>query len=54
MKLLSCIICDGEIDIINNDLSINKKVKCKSCGFSNFESQVKTPEVLVIRKRNND
>jgi len=54
MKLLSCIICDGEVDIINNDYNVNKKVKCRSCGFSNFESQQKAPEVLIIRKRNTE
>lgn len=54
MKLLSCIVCDGEIDIVNNDRSVTKKVKCKSCGFANFESPAKVPEVLIIRKRNND
>jgi hypothetical protein len=54
MKLLQCIVCDGEIDIINSDRSVNKKVKCKSCGFTNIESQPKTPEVLVIRRRSHE
>lgn len=54
MKLLQCALCKGEVDIINSDKSINKKIKCKECGFTNIEPISKSPEVLVIRKRNYD
>ncbi len=51
MKLLRCIICRGEVDIIDDSTTV-KKIKCKSCGFSNGEvSANKAPEILVIRKR---
>ena len=52
MKLLRCKLCRGEVDIINNDRSINKKVKCRQCGFGNeYDSYAKSPEIVVIRKR---
>lgn len=50
MKLLKCKLCSGEVDIIGNEKAINKKIKCKKCGFTN-ESESKFPEVLIIRKR---
>ena len=40
MKLLKCLICRGEIELI-----FNKKVKCKCCGFSDQEK--KAPEVYI-------
>ena len=53
MKLLKCKLCSGEVDIVGNEKAINKKVKCKKCGFTNgsTDSEQKFPEVLVIRKR---
>ena len=53
MKILSCNLCDGELDIINNDKSILKKVKCLKCGFTNSNSEPikKEPEIFVIRKK---
>jgi uncharacterized Zn finger protein len=53
MKLLKCKLCSGEVDIVGNEKTINKKVKCRKCGFTNSstESEQKFPEVLVIRKR---
>lgn len=51
MKLLKCKLCAGEIDIVGNEKSINKKVKCKKCGFTNGEPEQKFPEVLIIKKR---
>ena len=50
MKILKCIICGGEVDIINSDRSSNKKIKCKKCGFSNH-AETKEPEIIVLRKR---
>lgn len=52
MKLLRCLFCRGEMDIIGGERAINKKVKCRQCGYSNENEQPrKMPEVVVIRKR---
>jgi DNA-directed RNA polymerase subunit RPC12/RpoP len=52
MKILKCVICGGEVDIINDDRSINKKIKCRKCGFTNFSAKEnKEPEIFVIKKR---
>lgn len=53
MKLLKCKLCKNEVDIIGGERSVNKKIKCKKCGFSNIEEK-KEPEVMIIRKRNLD
>lgn len=50
MKILKCIICNGEVDIIQTDRSINKKIRCCKCGFTNSQES-KEPEILIIRKR---
>jgi hypothetical protein len=50
MKLLKCKLCLGEIDIVGNERSVNRKVKCQKCGFTN-EFENKGPEVVVIKKR---
>ena len=51
MKLFKCKLCLGEVEIIGNDRSINKKTKCLKCGHTTAEAQSKGPEVVVIRKR---
>lgn len=51
MKLLRCMLCRSEMDIIGNERAINKKVKCQQCGHSNNEQDRKGPEVVIIRKR---
>jgi DNA-directed RNA polymerase subunit RPC12/RpoP len=52
MKLLSCLLCRGEMDIIGSEHSINKKVRCQDCGYSNIDAPAKKePEILVMRKR---
>ena len=51
MKLLRCKICMGEMDIIGNNRDVNKKVKCRECGFTNVDAVQKEPEVVVIRRR---
>jgi len=52
MKILKCIICGGEVDILEYNGSINKKIKCRCCGFNNLQTQKKKePEVVIIRKR---
>ena len=50
MKLLKCKSCGGEVDIVGDQFLINKKIKCRDCGFSNCEEK-KEPEIIVIRKR---
>lgn len=52
MKILKCKFCRGEVDIIGNDRSINKKIKCRKCEYTNATEENKGPEVFVIRKRN--
>ncbi len=51
MILLRCLICKSEVDIISNLRSINKKIKCRSCGFTNSNVE-KFPEIIVLKKRN--
>ncbi len=52
MKLLRCKYCRGEIDIVGNEHSINKKVKCQQCNFTNADVvDHKEPEVVIIKKR---
>jgi hypothetical protein len=52
MKLLRCKLCSGEVDIIKSNKAINKKVKCRKCGFSNLNEKEKendVPDVMVIK-----
>jgi hypothetical protein len=39
----------GECDIIGNERSVFKKIKCKKCGFSNGEK--KQPEIVILKRR---
>lgn len=50
MKLLKCKLCYGEVDIIDDYKSINKKIKCRKCGFCNKNLKKKKPDVLIIKK----
>lgn len=50
MKLLKCLLCEGELDIVGNFKSSHKKVKCKKCGYTNVD-KTKDPEIYVIRKK---
>lgn len=56
MNILKCIFCGGEIDILNEDRSSFKKVKCKKCGFTNSTvKEVKQPEIFtILRKKHID
>ena len=56
MKLFRCIICGGEIEIIDaTDGSINKKVKCLKCGFTNFnDHKSKEPEIIIIKRKSSN
>ncbi len=51
MKFLRCLLCRGEVDIIGGGFSVNKKVKCRQCNFSNFNDEVKSPEIVFLKKR---
>jgi hypothetical protein len=51
MKLLRCKLCSGEVDIIGGEHAINKKVRCRDCGYSNADVPKKEPEVFVMRRR---
>ena len=47
---LTCLICEAEVTVEGD--SLNKKVECLSCGFSNANKKQKAePEIYVIRKR---
>lgn len=50
MKLLVCKFCSGEVDIIEQDHSINKKIKCRDCGLSNVNQDKKEPEIFVKKR----
>ena len=40
------------MDIVGNERAIYKKVKCRSCGFSNEkDTDSKMPEIVIIRKK---
>lgn len=40
------------MDVIGNEYSINKKIKCLKCGFTNVgELEQNGPEIFVIRKK---
>jgi len=52
MKILKCIVCGGEVDILEYNGSVNKKIVCRCCGFTNSQvSKKKEPEIVVIRRR---
>lgn len=53
MKFLRCKLCRGEVDIVGNDRSINKKTKCTKCGFAGGGVEPQGPEVVIIRRRSN-
>jgi len=58
MKLFRCIICGGEVEIIDAvESSINKKVKCLKCGFTNVnehqQKKSKDPEIIIIKRKFN-
>lgn len=53
MKLLRCKLCRGEMDIVGNEHAVNKKVKCRNCGYNNLDepAEKKGPEVIIRPKR---
>lgn len=55
MKLLKCKMCNGEVDIVGGEFSVNKKIKCRKCKFSNVNDFNNiSPEIVIIKKRNSD
>jgi hypothetical protein len=51
MRLLKCLLCEDELDIIS-ELGAQKQVKCKGCGFtSSLTEHSKEPEVFIRAKR---
>lgn len=53
MKLLKCKLCNGETDLVGNERSVERKVKCQKCGFTNanVEKMSSGPEVIVMNRR---
>lgn len=53
MKLLKCKICNGEMDLIGNERSIERKVRCHKCGFTNVNDKLAEsfPEVITINRK---
>jgi hypothetical protein len=52
MILLKCKLCNGEMDIVGGEHAVNKKVRCRKCGYNNVDFlEKKEPEVVIIRKR---
>ncbi len=51
MKLLKCLFCDGEVDVVGNFDSVVKKIKCIDCGYQNFKDQPKPKEPIIVYKR---
>lgn len=53
MEILKCLICNGELELLDNNKElIIKKIKCTCCGYSNEELKYKEPEIFIIRKKN--
>lgn len=50
MKILRCLSCKGELDVIGDD-GIRKIVKCRDCNFTSGNVRRRDPEVLVIKRR---
>lgn len=52
MKLLKCKLCMGEVDMSDDNRSVNRGTRCRKCGHTNgLPPKVQSPEVFVIRKR---
>lgn len=55
MKLLKCKICLGEVDLVGDHHSIERKTQCRKCGFSSTPKPVGTgpgePEIIRIHGR---
>jgi hypothetical protein len=51
MKLLKCKICLGEVDLVGDPHTMERKVKCRKCGFSNDKEKTPIVEVITINRR---
>jgi hypothetical protein len=52
MKLLKCKLCLGEVDLVGNERSVERKVKCQKCGFTNANvEKAAGPEVIIMNRR---
>lgn len=53
MKFLRCKYCRGEVDLIGPEKTINRKIRCTKCGYTNEQEAVeqKGPEVVIIRRK---
>jgi ribosomal protein S27E len=49
MKILKCKVCDSEVDVIGNDSSVKRKIKCSRCDKDIVETT--GPEIIIVRKR---
>ena len=49
MKILGCLLCEGELDIISESGHI-KRVQCQECGYTSLEEN-KGPEITIIKRR---
>lgn len=55
MKLLSCLVCEGEVDIIGQE-GYCLRIKCQKCGYTSAPSnrpkkkEIKLPEITIIKK----
>lgn len=53
MKILNCLYCEGELDIVGEE-GIRKLVKCRSCGFTSKNNYFnKSPEIVIIKRKIN-
>ena len=51
MKILSCLFCEGELDLVDPEsISPVKKVKCNKCTFTTQPKVEKQLEVYIRRK----
>lgn len=50
MKILNCLFCEGELDVVGEE-GYRKKVLCRDCGYQSDNIVAKKePEVMFIRK----
>jgi len=51
VKILTCLICEEELELISGDGVMSKEVKCNHCGYSSKYNKEHEPEVIIRRKR---
>lgn len=50
MKFLECLICEGQLTIIEQ-VSYIKRVNCQKCGYTSEPIHKPQTEITVIKKR---